>query len=128
MRILLDTHAFWWAATAPERLSEWGRTALLDESNEICISVVSWWELVLKRGRRNLEFPSPDPFLSEETRRIGVESVLEVRASHVLEVDRLPMLHRDPFDRMLIAQARIERLTLMTMDRQVRGYPVTCVW
>ena len=128
MRILLDTHSFWWAVRAPDRLSEWGRTALLDESNEICVSVVNWWELVLKRGRGDTTFPSSDPFLPEVTRRPGVKSVLEIRPRHVLEVEKLPMLHRDPFDRMLIAQARCEGLTLMTVDAHVREYPVTTVW
>jgi PIN domain nuclease of toxin-antitoxin system len=128
VKILLDTHALWWAVTAPERLSEWGRGALLDESNEICVSVVSWWELVVKRGRGGLEFPEPDRFLPEVTRGLGVESVTEIRARHVLEVEKLPLLHRDPFDRMLVAQARMERMKLMTMDAQVRAYPVEWVW
>ena len=128
MRILLDTHSFWWALRDPDRLSEWGRTALLDESNEICVSVVNWWELVLKRGKGKMTFPSSDPFLPEMTRRLGVESVLEIRARHVLEVEKLPMLHRDPFDRILVAQARCERLALMTRDAKLRVYPVTCVW
>lgn len=128
MRLLLDTHAFWWAVTAPERLSQWGRAALLDESNEIHVSAVNWWELVVKRGRGNLDFPSPELFLPEVTRRIGVKNVLEIRAPHVLEADRLPAVHRDPFDRMLVAQARIERMTLLTSDARVREYPVDCVW
>lgn len=82
----------------------------------------------MKRGRGDLDFPSPDTFLPDATRGIGVESVLEVRARHVLEVDNLPQLHRDPFDRMLVGQARVERLTLMTLDAQVRQYPVTTNW
>ncbi len=128
MKVLLDTHAFWWAISEPERLSKEGRAALLDESNEIFVSVVSWWELMIKRGRGNIQFPSPDSFLPEKTRSIGVESVMEVRARHVLELDRLPVIHRDPFDRMLVAQARAEGLTLLTIDAQLRKYPVSCIW
>jgi PIN domain nuclease of toxin-antitoxin system len=75
-----------------------------------------------------LEFPEPDRFLPEVTRGLGVESVTEIRARHVLEVEKLPLLHRDPFDRMLVAQARMERMKLMTMDAQVRAYPVEWVW
>ena len=128
MRLLLDTHAFWWAVTAPEKLSKLGRKALLDESNEIHVSAVSWWELMVKRGRGNLEFPTPYTFLPEAARQIGCGSVLEVRARHVLELDALPALHRDPFDRMLVAQARIEKMTIMTKDALVRAYPVESIW
>ena len=64
MKILLDTHTLWWAVTAPERLSEWGRGGLLHELNEISVSVVIWWELRLKRGLGGLEFLDADRFLT----------------------------------------------------------------
>ena len=75
-----------------------------------------------------MTFPRADPFLPEMTTRLGVESVLEIRARHGLEVEKLPMLHGDPFDRMLVAQARCVRLALTPRDAKVRMCPVTCVW
>jgi PIN domain nuclease of toxin-antitoxin system len=109
-------------------LSEWGREALLDEANEIHLSVANWWELIVKRGRADLDFPGEDSFLPEAARRLGVERVIEIGPRHVLELARLPPLHRDPFDRILVAQARAEKLVLMTKDAQVKAYPVRCVW
>jgi PIN domain nuclease of toxin-antitoxin system len=122
VRILADTHALLWAAADPERLAPAARDLLADPHADAWFSVVSIWEVVIKAARR------PDFGVDADDLRWGLLQrgfqELPVTAPHVLEVGRLPALHGDPFDRLLVAQARVEELTIMTADRAITAYPV----
>lgn len=122
MKLLLDTHLVLWAAGAPERLSPATRRLLGDEGNELAVSVVSFWEIVIKRGLGRKDF-EVDPGRLRRGLRDNGWTELPLTSDHALAVDRLPSLHRDPFDRMLIAQADFEGITLLTADAQVACYP-----
>lgn len=126
MRILLDSHAFVWAKSAPENLSDEARVAIIDPDNDVFVSVASAWELWLKHARKPIVAIAPvldagaAAFL-EAARESGI-ALLEITLDHVARAAVLPLLHRDPFDRMLIAQATAERLTLVTRDPAFRRY------
>ena len=124
MRLLLDTHALLWALSDPERLAEAAREALRDGGNEVLGSAASAWEIAIKAERGRLELPAPAeryvPYLVE---RYGFD-VLPISLSHALRAGSLPPHHRDPFDRMLVAQARLESLTLVTRDQRFAAYGV----
>jgi PIN domain nuclease of toxin-antitoxin system len=117
---LLDTHALLWALLAPRRLSPTAADAIEDGANEVFVSVVSAWEIEIKRAKGKLLISMPlSEALSEQRFK-----TLPVALPYVLAVESLPRRHRDPFDRMLIAQAQLEGMTLVTSDREVRHYPV----
>jgi PIN domain nuclease of toxin-antitoxin system len=122
---LLDTSTLLWALTAPDRLSETARNAIAAGGS--VLSVASYWEVVIKTRKGLL--PLADP-VSWWTRAAALfpGGVLPVRASHITALAALPDLHRDPFDRVLIAQAVAEGLLLITNDRQIARYPVGIVW
>jgi PIN domain nuclease of toxin-antitoxin system len=120
LRLLLDTHALLWALIAPGRLSPTAADAIQDGANEVFVSVVSAWEIEIKRAKGKLPMPVPlSDALAEQRFK-----TLPVTFRDVLAVESLPRRHRDPFDRMLIAQAQLEGMTLVTSDREVRHYPV----
>lgn len=123
MRVLLDSHVLLWAKGEPERLSAGARELILDVETQPVFSVVSIWEVVIKSGAAKQGFSVDADQLRWDLLQDGFEE-LEVTAPHVLEVGRLPMLHADPFDRLLVAQARVEDLTIMTADRAITAYPV----
>ncbi|MCX6431632.1 MAG: type II toxin-antitoxin system VapC family toxin [Actinobacteria bacterium] len=123
MRLLLDTHVLLWVKGEPERLSDSARGTILDPATELVFSVVSLWEIVIKSGRPRSGLSVDAGNLRAELLEDGY-SELDVQAAHVLEVGTLPKLHRDPFDRLLVAQARVEGLTLMTADHALTAYPV----
>jgi PIN domain nuclease of toxin-antitoxin system len=120
LKLLLDTHALLWALIAPARLSPTAADAIEDGANEIFVSVVSAWEIEIKRakGRLPISVPLQDALAEQRFK------TLPVTLPYVLAVESLPRRHRDPFDRMLIAQAQLEGMTLVTSDREVRHYPV----
>ena len=128
MNVLVDTHLMLWAAYAPERLSPVAHARLIDEELCPCVSAASIWEIVIKAGLGRTDF-QVDP----ATLRAGLAAngwkELPVTAGHALEVAELPRLHSDPFDRILIAQARREGWPLLTGDRQLasHGPPVELV-
>jgi PIN domain nuclease of toxin-antitoxin system len=125
LRLLLDTHAFVWSQLERVRLPARLRATLIDPAHIVFISAVSIWEAVIKSGVGKLSLP-----LDRVTAIIDDAgfSELPVSFAHALEVRHLPLLHRDPFDRLLIAQARHERLTLVTRDADIRRYPVDTLW
>ena len=118
MKLLLDTHVYLWGRTEPSRLAAKERAALRDRGNELFLSVASAWEIEIKRALGKLE--APDDWM-ERTEEFGVQW-LPVRAEHVRALRLLPPIHRDPFDRILVAQSRIEGLLLVTHDPFVRRY------
>ncbi len=125
MRLLLDTHAFLWMLDAPQRLPAGIRSAIEDVENEVFVSAASAWEIAIKQSLGRLPAARADPF--EALRRTGLAE-LPVTVEHARATRSLPLLHRDPFDRMLVAQAQLEGLSLVSRDPAVRRYQVTVLW
>jgi PIN domain nuclease of toxin-antitoxin system len=120
MRLLLDTHVLLWSLAAPEELSATARERIASPENVVLASVVSAWEIEIKRALRKLEAPED---LEEQLARVRfTELPLHIR--HARALSSLPPIHRDPFDRMLVAQAITDGLTLVTRDRRIARYPV----
>jgi PIN domain nuclease of toxin-antitoxin system len=122
---LLDTHTLVWGVTIPERLP--ARVQEILAAGEIKASVVSYWELVLKKGRQTAVVLQPLAWWERYVTRQSVE-VVPIRVDHVDRLDGLPEWHRDPFDRMLVAQSLAEGLTLVTKDANLARYGVPLVW
>lgn len=122
MKLLLDTHVFLWLQTEPERLGE-KLSRLEDTRNELLFSAASSWEIAIKYALGRLPLPEPPPrYVPERLRAIGAQA-LPVEHSHALAVAALPPLHRDPFDRLLVAQAQLLDATIFTADPIVARYP-----
>ena len=122
MQLLLDTHLLLWAVVEPERLDVALVGMLEDPLNTPVFSVVSLWELVIKRGLDRPAFQLEPSLLRQALLEAGWRE-LPVQAHHVLAVGQLPPLHRDPFDRLLLAQAQADGLLLITADQQLAQYP-----
>jgi len=127
MRILLDTHALLWHAEGNPSLSEAAGHAIESVDNEIAVSIASIWEMAIKTGLGKLKPSKPLSVITEDVQRFGVV-ILPILPAHALAVEKLPMHHRDPFDRMLVAQAMAENLVLVTRDPAFEPYPVRCLW
>jgi len=128
VRVLLDTHAFlWWISDSP-KLSDVARDAIADERTRPIFSVVSGWEITIKAGVGKLEIPvSPEKFLYEQLSRNDFE-ILPISLRHALHVCELADHHQDPFDRLLVAQAEVEGLPLLSTDPEISRYPVEVIW
>jgi PIN domain nuclease of toxin-antitoxin system len=122
---LLDTSTLLWALGAPEQLSRRAQ-GLVDRGTNV-LSVASYWEIVIKTQKGLLAISDVPTWWGRATELVGAR-VLPIRASHVSALAALPPLHKDPFDRMLIAQAIAEGLDFVTNDEPVRAYPVRTVW
>jgi len=123
MTVLLDTHVWLWMLTAPDRLGA-AREVVADARNELLLSAASTWEIAIKYGAGRLPLPQPpQEYVPERMRTTGV-TALAVSHAHTLAVGGLPPLHRDPFDRLLIAQARALGVPLATADTQLAAYDV----
>ncbi|MBI2585728.1 MAG: type II toxin-antitoxin system VapC family toxin [Rhodospirillales bacterium] len=130
MRLLLDTHAFLWWINPHERLSRRAREALADGDNEIVVSTITPWEVAIKSAIGRFDMPRPlGPFFEREFAANGVR-VLAVELAHAVAVRELPVFadHRDPFDRMLAAQARSEGLALVSADANFDRYGIERLW
>ena len=122
MRLLLDTHLLIWTVSQPERLSAKGLALMSDVGNELFFSVASLWEIAIKASHRRADFMVDVPELYVELQRNAYKE-LPVLAAHTFAVAHLPHLHKDPFDRLLLAQAMRENLTLLTADETLATYP-----
>ena len=122
MRLLLDTHILLWAAGEPERLSEAASSLVENADNEIVFSAVSLWEIAIKTGRGRDDFRIDAGLFRRRLFDNGYAE-LAMTGVHAAAVANLPPLHKDPFDRMLVAQAMTEGLTLVTSDPAVAKYP-----
>jgi PIN domain nuclease of toxin-antitoxin system len=126
MNVLLDTHALLWALTDESKLSERVRNLLPNAST--WFSIASLWELLIKAQIGKIPLPKPTgPFVMSKLAFNGVQ-ILPVSADHVLRIEALPMHHRDPFDRMLIAQSLHEKLPIVSSDIVFRRYNVELIW
>jgi PIN domain nuclease of toxin-antitoxin system len=127
VRLLLDTHVVLWAASEPQELLPASRALLEDGTHDVRVSLVSAWEIAIKQSIGKLDLPKPaERWLPEALRRTGFD-VAELDLSSALRVRALPWHHRDPFDRLLIAQALESGYTVMTRDTAFTAYGVPVV-
>jgi PIN domain nuclease of toxin-antitoxin system len=128
MRLLLDTHCFLWLNDRPERLGPMALSACQDPGNPLYLSLVSLWEIEIKQHLGKLALKAPwRQMLSRQQADNGLRT-LPISLSHIEQLAQLPMHHRDPFDRMLIAQARVEGMALVSVDGAMASYDVEVVW
>ena len=128
MRILLDTCTFLWIVTDARELSERARELYVDPENDVYLSSVSAWEMAVKYGLGRLPLPeSPGRFVPAQRKLHHIEP-LELDEEAALHLTRLPLLHKDPFDRMLICQATIHHLVILTPDDLINQYQVRTMW
>ena len=124
MRVLLDTQVWLWMLGAPERLSRKARALVVSQDNELLLSAASAWEIAIKHAVGRLQLPeAPEEYIPPLMIQTAI-TPLAVNHRHALRVASLPAHHRDPFDRILIAQAQIEELPILTADRTFRRYDV----
>jgi len=121
VKLLLDTKILLWAAGQPEKLSETAHTLLVTPENSLFFSAASIWEIIVKRGLGREDFKA-DPHRLRKMLIAQRYSELPITAEHLLSLESLPPLHKDPFDRLLIAQARSEAMLLLTADAKVSQY------
>lgn len=128
LRLLLDTATFLWLVNGSEKLSSPSLEAIVDYRNEIYLSAASSWEIVIKYGLGRLYLKEPPSYFIPTQRRMHHIASLPISEEATMHVGQLPLLHQDPFDRILIAQAIAEDLTIVTPDRVMREYPVSVLW
>lgn len=128
MRLLLDTHTFlWWLADDPA-LSEPARSAIANSRNECFLSMASCWELAMKCSLGKLRLSQPvERFIPDQLSENGFQ-LLPIEFRHVAKVETLPFHHRDPFDRLLVGQALVEKMTIVSVDAVLAEYGVRCIW
>jgi len=122
MKLLIDTHLLLWAAQGAKRLPREARTLMGDPENELLFSVASLWEIVIKNRLGRDDF-KVDPRLLRRGLLDNGYAELGITGAHVLAIETLPPIHKDPFDRLLVAQAMVEGITLLTADACVAEYP-----
>ena len=128
MRLLLDTSTFLWIVLNAPELSERARQLFAEPDNEVYLSSVSAWEIAIKHALGRLPLPEPpERFLPAQRRAHGIEP-LPLDEQSTFQLSRLPALHNDPFDRMLICQAIVAGMTILSSDELVSQYPVRVVW
>ena len=128
MRLLVDTHAYLWWGIDPSKLSTRAAEALSNSENEIYVSVASLWEIMVKSKLGKLELPVSLQIYAARQREENLVQTLAITEAHVYAHATLSDLHKDPFDRMLVAQSLSEGLTLVTRDARIREYGLPTFW
>jgi PIN domain nuclease of toxin-antitoxin system len=127
MKVLLDTHTFLWWITDDPQLSTGARQVMGDPDNELLLSAASGWEIAIKARLGKLKLPDGlQGFVSEQL-RVNAIQVLPIQMAHALHVYTLPGHHRDPFDRLLVAQSQLEHIPILTDDPQIAQYSVSVI-
>lgn len=128
MRLLLDTQAFLWFLLDDPRLSASARKLIEDPSNDVEISPASYWEIAIKIALKKYALPEPyEIFMEREIADNGFH-VLSIEPKHTAVLTTLPMHHRDPFDRLIVAQAMVDAIPLVSADPQLDAYPIRRLW
>lgn len=124
MNLLLDTHVFLWAVDNDPQLSPAARAAITDGNNLVFVSAATAWEIAIKKATGKLTLPQGN-YLDEL--RVHRFTPLDITTEHALAVEHLPHHHKDPFDRLLVAQAQIEKLVLVTADNRIKQYAIQII-
>ena len=128
MELLLDTHSFLWFIMGSSRLSKKARDLMEDTNNEKLLSIASLWEMAIKLSLGRLTLAEPFEVLIPQQLRLNGIELLNIEIEHVATVAALPFYHRDPFDRLLVAQCMVERLPLLSADGNMDNYPIERIW
>lgn len=128
MRLLLDTHTFIWWDLEPTRLSSRAFALCQNPNHQLVLSVVSVWEMEIKMQLSKLHFTKPLVDMIAEQQRINNLEILPVTLPHALAIEILPLFHKDPFDRLLIAQAQVEAIPFISRDTEFAAYPILVEW
>lgn len=128
MKTLLDTHTFLWRVADDPQLSRTAKAIIANPDNEVYISVVSAWEIIIKVGTGKLTLTEPPETYIPSRIALNQFESLSVQMPHILRINSLPNLHKDPFDRLLIAQGIEEDLLIVTIDNLIVQYPVKTIW
>jgi PIN domain nuclease of toxin-antitoxin system len=128
MNALLDTHTFlWWVSDAPQ-LSKTVKAFIANPDNKIFFSAASAWEIIIKVGTSKLTLPEESDIYITSRLTSNRFQILSIDLSHTLQIAKLPDLHRDPFDRIIIAQSQVTGMPILTIDRLIIQYPVDVIW
>ncbi|MDR2547589.1 MAG: type II toxin-antitoxin system VapC family toxin [Lachnospiraceae bacterium] len=128
MKLLIDTHTALWLFNDHENLSQTARNCLLNEENELYISIASAWEIAIKHSLGKLtEFPDGVELFLSEVYDCPMD-IVDIQPKYVMMVEKLPYLHQDPFDRIIVATALCEDMAVLTIDENIRKYDVKCIW
>jgi PIN domain nuclease of toxin-antitoxin system len=127
VRLLLDTHSFLWFVGGDPQLSALAQRAIADVNNERYLSIASAWEIAIKTNLQKLQLSAPFPIFMNQVEQNAID-LLPVTLEHLNIVANLPLHHRDPFDRLLIAQALTEGLPIISADSMFDAYPITRLW
>jgi PIN domain nuclease of toxin-antitoxin system len=128
LRALLDTSVFLWSDLEQQRLSPTAREFIADGTNDLVLSAATAWEIAIKHAKGQLELPEiPESYV---VLRIGLDGLdpLPIEISHAIRAGTLPPIHRDPFDRLLVAQSQLENLPILTSDPNIARYGVSVIW
>ena len=128
MNLLLDTHTFLWFIAGDSNLSKAARSAIEDVNNNLYLSVASVWEIAIKVSIDKLELSEPfETFIPEQLAENGIE-LLDISVEHAAQIVSMPFHHRDPFDRLIAAQANVEKMTLLSVDGVFDSYGINRLW
>jgi PIN domain nuclease of toxin-antitoxin system len=128
MRLLLDTHSFLWFLLDDRKLSKTAKDSIADPDNDIEISPASYWEIAIKISLNKYSLPEPYEQFMERELATNQFRILPIEPKHTATLTRLPFHHRDPFDRLIIAQAMVEQIPVISGDAAFAAYTVTCIW
>jgi PIN domain nuclease of toxin-antitoxin system len=128
MKLLLDTHILIWLVEGSDNLSQAARTAIENEANSLYLSIASLWEMAIKMSLGKLQLGIALDRVVESYIIPSEIEILPIHLNHLLVLQELPLCHRDPFDRLLIAQAKVEKLTLVSSDRSFGNYAIPILW
>lgn len=127
MELLLDTHTFIWFFNGDGQLSVKAKNLIEDTKNIKFVSIASLWEIAIKLGLKKLEFDGGTKEVAELIEQNYFE-ILPIAIEHTIVYESIKLLHRDPFDRILVAQASVEKMTIITKDENIRKYPIKTQW
>ncbi len=128
MIYLLDTSTFIWVASEPKYLSKTASTITSNRNHTLFLSIASIWEMQIKLQAGKLTLPLPIFKMVRNQRRVNQLQILPIRVRHIAGLSNLPTVHKDPFDRLLIAQASVENLPFISSDAAIAQYPITVIW
>ena len=126
--LLLDTHALLWFLSGSTRLSSTARSLIEDPSHRVLVSIASCWEIAIKAGQGKMNFTESSRTLLERELPLNDLELLPISLDHATAVEALPLHHKDPFDRLLIAQAIVEGLPILSVDAAFDAYPIRRIW